>query len=182
MTMFSAPSKEQLQPVVDFLAEYSKLQEEFTKGTRMTGVDGWTSMTLEWGKRNKENQQMISLEAALQQKFPNDVAAVGGAVRLLEIASGITGAFRIQARPATWTPKRGRNAGQIQTGQLHDVFFPSGVTRPVYNPFAASGQQPIGETNPTPGMNPAQVSATSGERATPHVAPLPENELPAPKA
>lgn len=159
MTIFQLPTKEQLKPLVDFLAKYRDEQEKFTRGTRQNSQEGWTSMTLEWGKRDRNNQQMISLESALQAHFPNDVLAVGGAVRLLEIAAQVTGEFRIVPREATWTPKRGRNAGRAQVGQLHDVFFTQGAgqQRQLFNPFEQDGATPIGTMNPSPGQNPAQA-------------------------
>jgi len=128
------PTSESLKPVVDFVRKYSELQEAHTKGTRRD-ASGWTSITLEWGKQNSAKEQMVSLEAALQREFPTETN-VFGAVKLLELVSQITGEIRIQARAATYTPTRGRNAGMVQNTTVHDVFFPGASTRKLYDPFA----------------------------------------------
>lgn len=162
MGILALPSKEQFQPIVEHVLAFSRAQAAFTAGTRRNSPEGWTSMTFEWGKRNASGQQMISLEQSLKEQFPEDCIAAGGPLRLLQMAAEVTQAFRVQERPTTWTPKRGRNAGLVQSGRVHDVFFAGAQARQVYNPFAPEGKSPLGP-NPTPGHNPAQGNDVAGD-------------------
>lgn len=125
---------EQFAPVADTVIAYSKFQEQFTRGTRQTGEEGWQSITLEWGKKNKSGEQLKPLQAVLEEKFPNECSMLGP-VKLLEIAASVTGKFRITPRIGKWTPQRGPNAGKEQETTLHDVYF-AGSNRQFVDPFA----------------------------------------------